>query len=239
MIIKYSPDELSILKRKSVTRDVLFEYLHKKNVAIPVPTTKSVLIDKICRLWNLQVAPYKFEETPQSNTVNKQKESSAEENIEVLGEKFAEWFYNMINTSPVIGSEHFWRDCTLTLNLLSDVQTVTEKVSDDCEKIAALLSTTKTAHNLFFNPNLTKEGVKTKMNPHGLVVVMVCGTLHTDKECVGVFEQVFGLARDPFSDNNWKIKNTKLNLRSKSGVCALPRLCDAEGATDCLTITEC
>lgn len=238
VIIKYSPDELSILKRKAVTKDVLFEYLHKNDVAIPVPTTKSVLIDKICNYWQLKVAPYKFEEATPSNstTVNHEKDG---ENVEALGEKFAEWFYNMINTSPVIGSEHFWNDCSLTLNLLSETQTITEQVSDDCEKIAALLSNTKTTHNLFFNPNLTKEGVRTKMDPHGLVVVMVCGTLHTDRECVGVFEQVFGLARDPFSENNWKIKNTLLNLRSKSGVSEVPKLCaDAESTSDCLRITQ-
>lgn len=230
IIIKYSPDELSVLKRKSVTKEVLFDYLHEKDVVIPVPTTKSTLIDKICQLWNLQATPYKFEEIAQNNI-----QSNPTENINLLGEKFAEWFYNMLNTTPIVGSEHFWHDATLTLNLISETQTVSEKVSDDCEKIASLLSTTKTTHNLFFNPNLTKDGVRTKMNPHGLVLLMVCGTLHTDRECVGVFEQMFSLARDPFSENNWKIKRTELNLRSKSGVNEQPTLCDV----DCLSITEC
>lgn len=234
-ILKYSPNELSILKRKSITREILFEYLHQQNAAIPIPTTKSTLIDKICQLWNLHAQPYKHEE-PSNNACTTS--ATPEVNVDLLGEKFSEWFYNMVNTSPIIGPEHFWRDAVLTLHLISEAQTVTEVIQDDCEKIALLLSNTKTTHNLFFNPNLTKEGIKSRMSPHGLVIVMVCGTLHTDNQCVGVFEQVFGLARDPFSENNWKIKNTELNLRSKSGVTRLPRLCDSV-ESNALSITEC
>lgn len=233
--MKYSQDELGILKRKSVTREVLFEYLHEKDCVVPVETTKSALISKICNFWNLQTTTCKFEETQQPPAKDNNENA---ENLNVLGERFAEWFYNMLNTTPVIGSEHFWQDCTLTLNLISEMQTITETVSDDCEKIANVISTTKTTHNLFFNPNLSREGTKTKMDPHGLVIVMVCGTLHTDSKCVGVFEQIFGLARDPFSENNWKIKNTHLNLRSKSDVNELPKLCNTI-ENECLSITEC
>lgn len=233
-IIKYSPNELSILKRKSITKEVLFEYLHERDVVIPVPTTKSALIDKICNYWNLKATIYKFEETKENEAVSNTETGS----IDLLGEKFAEWFYNMVNTSPIIGSEHFWCDAVLTLNLVSEIQTVTEEVKGDSEKIATLLSTTKNTHNLFFNPNLTKEGLRTKMDPHGLVIIMVCGTLHTNTECVGVFEQVFGLARDPFSENNWKIKNTQVNLKSKSGVNELPRLSDSVESNS-LRITKC
>lgn len=229
---------MTILKRKSITKEVLFQYLHEKNVIVPAPTTKSVLIDKICEYWNLeQPSLYKFQETIQNNSINEPSENCTGD-LNLLGQKFTEWFYNMINTSPVIDSEHFWSDSSLILNLISDTQTITEAVSNDCEKTANLLSVTKTSHNLFFNPNLSDEGITTIMNKYGLVLVTVCGTLHTDKECVGIFEQVFGLARDPFSENNWKIKSTQLNLRSKCGVTELPKLGDVD-RKDCLSITEC
>lgn len=231
-IIKYSPNELSILKRKAVTKEVLFEYLHQNNVGVPVPTTKSALIDKICNYWNLPTSQCVCEAEKETTI-----EENTTENLELLGEKFAEWFYNMLNTSPTIGPEHFWSDAELTLNLISDTQTHTQQASADPEQIAVILSSTKNKHNLFFNPNLTKEGVKTKIDPHGLAVVMVCGTLHTHKECVGVFEQIFGLARDPFSENNWKIKNTRVDLRSKSGVTELPKLSDQEQSS-MLSITQ-
>lgn len=232
VIIKYSPNELSILKRKLVTKEVLFDYLHERDIVTPLPTTKSALIDIICNCWNLKKLTIEFEDCKSDDTSD-----ATTENIVQLGEKFSEWFYNMLNTSVVIGPEHFWRDANMILNLISDTQTITEEVKGDSEKIAAVLSSTKNLHNLFFNPNLTKEGIKTKMNPHGLVIVEVCGTLHTNTECVGVFEQAFGLARDPFSENNWKIKCTQVNLRSKSGVKELPRLCDSE-ENNVLSITE-
>ena len=44
------------------------------------------------------------------------------------------------------------------------------------------------------------------------MLVLACGTLHNQTTACGVFEQVFGLIRDPSSDNNWKIKYTELRL---------------------------
>jgi Domain of unknown function (DUF4518) len=70
------------------------------------------------------------------------------------------------------------------------------------------------------------------MEHHGIVLILCCGTLHTHASVsVGVFESVFGLMRDPFSENNWKIKNIKMQLRSSSaiGMHKLPQLenCDS------------
>lgn len=67
------------------------------------------------------------------------------------------------------------------------------------------------------------------MEHHGIVLVLSCGTLHAHASVsVGVFESVFGLMRDPFSDNNWKIKNIKMQLQS-TGISKLPQLdtCDS------------
>lgn len=64
------------------------------------------------------------------------------------------------------------------------------------------------------------------MELHGLVLILSCGTLHSSDSSLGVFEAVFGLMRDPFSDNNWKIKNIKLQLQSSSvtGIQKVPQL---------------
>ena len=83
-------------------------------------------------------------------------------------------------------------------------------------------------HRLTCNPNLCEEGVRGRLEAHGLVLVLVCGTLHTSSNVCGVFEQVlsfkchfklsclifkvFGLVRDPGAQNNWKIKNTGARL---------------------------
>lgn len=65
------------------------------------------------------------------------------------------------------------------------------------------------------------------MDHHGIVLMLCCGTLHTHASVsVGVFESVFGLLRDPFSENNWKIKNIKIQLQSSTtmGMVKLPQL---------------
>ena len=51
-----------------------------------------------------------------------------------------------------------------------------------------------------------------RLDPHGLVLVLACGTLHNQATVCGFFEQVFGLIRDPDSENNWKIKQTEARL---------------------------
>ena len=51
-----------------------------------------------------------------------------------------------------------------------------------------------------------------RLDPHGLVLVLACGTLHNQATVCGFFEQVFGLIRDPDSENNWKIKHTEARL---------------------------
>ena len=88
-------------------------------------------------------------------------------------------------------------------------------------------------YGLVFNPNLCGEGVSGRIDPHGLVLVSACGTLHTapgsagsssESRCCGTFLQVFGLIRDPFEGNNWKIKFTQAKMVSQAVVEELPRL---------------
>lgn len=43
---------------------------------------------------------------------------------------------------------------------------------------------------------------------------MTCGTLHKVQQFVGTFEAVFGLTRDPSSQNNWKINQINLRLHN-------------------------
>lgn len=77
------------------------------------------------------------------------------------------------------------------------------------------------------------------MDSHGLVLILCCGTLHTlESVSVGVFESVFGLMRDPFSDNNWKIKNIKMQLQSSSGIQKVPELQQCSSLVQFMTLPE-
>lgn len=221
--MKHSPDVLSIFRRKTVTREILFQYLHDNDISVPTPATKGVLVEKICKFWNISSEVECFQEEPEQE---KTSVVQTDHNVEELAFKFSEWFYSMLNTQTGVGPEHFWSDAGVKINLIAGYDTVTEFAENDPEKIAFALTNTRSVHNLYFNPNLSKEGVKGKIDPHGLVMVAVCGTLHSNNCCVGIFEQIFLLARDPFSDSNWKIKYSELNLRQKSNVCNYPKLED-------------
>lgn len=239
MILKYSPDILSILKRRVVTRDVLFNYLHDRNVTVELPTTKDKLVAKVCEIWNLPIfkdIKASAEDLKPATIISNQQEiKSTESNVNVMAKQFAQWFYEMMNSNEYIDPDHFYLDARLVLHLISNNAEITEEIESP-KPIVEVLFKTKTEHNLFFNPNLNSEGIQGRLDPHGLVMVLACGTLHSNNLCVGVFEHVFALARDPYCDNNWKIKNTQLNLRSKTDNTITPSLSDNELTSSFLSL---
>ncbi|XP_060082781.1 uncharacterized protein C3orf38 homolog [Ylistrum balloti] len=150
---------------------------------------------------------------------------------EQVGEAFTTWFYKMLNsqnpTTPDapedFGSHHFWPDVNFKLLCLTP-QPVDEELSGADLTTQRLLALVK-EEQLLFNPNISKEGLMVKSNPHGQLVLIVCGTIHRSQDCLGEFEQLFGLLRDPRFNNNWKVKFTKLRIKS-SQVTAMPKLTD-------------
>ncbi|KYB26003.1 Uncharacterized protein C3orf38-like protein [Tribolium castaneum] len=213
-ILNYSPDALSFLRRKIITREVLFAYLHAKNVSIDLPATKNDLVQKTAQIWSIQYV----------QEANNQADSGS---ISLLAEQFTRWFYAQLNKNECLNHEHFYPNVRLKIVMSNNGQVSTEVIENDPLKVVQGLYALRTNFNLFFNPNLSSEGVQGRVDPHGLVLVLVCGTLHTGATCVGVFEQVFALARDPQTDNNWKIKSSEINLKSESGVRGLPVLANS------------
>jgi hypothetical protein len=68
------------------------------------------------------------------------------------------------------------------------------------------------------------------MEHHGVVLILCCGTLHTHASVsVGIFESVFGLMRDPFAENNWKIKYITLQIKSTPAIGSMQKLPQLEG----------
>lgn len=219
-IINYSSDVVSILRRKVLTRELLFTYIHQKNIPVNLPANKNDLIAKIASFWDVQYTPQDteiIENISDNNTVTS-------DQIAILAEQFTQWFYSQLNRNECL-PEHFFPDAKLQITFtVNNQQIKSEFVENDCQQIAQQLFFLKMQYDLYFNPNLTKDGVQGKLDPHGLVIVLVCGTLHKDGVCVGIFEQLFALARDPFTQNNWKIKSTQLNLKNENGVLVPPCL---------------
>ncbi|XP_046373863.2 uncharacterized protein C3orf38 homolog [Haliotis rufescens] len=150
-----------------------------------------------------------------------------------LGETFVSWFYKILNShNPSLnqvpedfGPHHFWNDVKLYL-LTRTPHESSEEYEGGVLVSQRFLALVK-EEQLLFNPNVTGDGVQVKSDPHGLVIIMVCGTIHRSNDCLGVFQQMFGLIGDPRYDNNWKVKVTKLRIQS-SQVTSIPRLQDSD-----------
>lgn len=161
--------------------------------------------------------------------------ASHEQDLHKLGLTFIKWFYDSLNShNPSrgvipkdFGPQHFYGDAKLMVLLPGPPETRENCTGQQAvsEKFLHFVS----RENLLFNPNCDHGGVMVKDDPHGLVVVMVCGTIHKDNQCLGVFDQMFGLIKDPQFHNNYKIKISKMKLTA-TAVSNLPRLTDKSQA---------
>jgi hypothetical protein len=153
----------------------------------------------------------------------------AAQQLQRLGETFTQWFFEALNShNPSnsqhnidFGPQHFLDDALLLLLQLGPGES-RDKFSGQQAVSDRFLAFVK-GEDLLFNPNCTLGGILVRTNPHGLVVVLVCGTIHRGNQCLGVFEQMFGLIKDPRFDNNYKIKLSKLKMTAMA-VSKLPML---------------
>lgn len=222
-IILHETDIKSLLSRRKVTREILFKYLHDKKVDIPANSEKNFLIKRVIELWDNDFTKVSLSTDVASTSCAKMRPPEFPENIgdvNMLAEKFASWFYSIINDyvlsmqSAKLSVEHFWKDCSLHLVMESPTQHVVQDVHKNANEVVSLLQGLLRQHKLYFNPNISSTGVRGKVDASGLVLVLVCGTLHQVDNCVGIFQQIFGLLRDPFMENNWKIKSSSVVLKS-------------------------
>ncbi|XP_041371855.1 uncharacterized protein C3orf38 homolog [Gigantopelta aegis] len=335
IIMLYSQNSAELLRRKKIRRDVLFGYLAKKGVVVPVSAEKHQLISKCLEFWGSDVnqnssvlelnddeptpesrcktetgtrhetglksshqrprhephpaaatftsSSIKIELTSNQQTglkpshqnsvhgltvtstlINGQLNTHPQTEVQIshqsmlhqpqpaassptvagtttdderqaLGETFAAWFYRILNshnpamgqTAEEFGPEHFWSDATLQLVC------VTPEPTSDSYNGSVLVSQRFLAlvkeELLLFNPNISTDGVSVLADRHGLTCVVVCGTIHRYNNHLGVFQQLFGLVRDPRFHNNWKIKMTKLRIQSGQ-VTTMPRLQDCDNS---------
>ena len=81
--------------------------------------------------------------------------------------------------------------CCVTLELIASPLLSPQIQSSGSEVCRALIDVVS-RYGLTFNPNVCGEGVRGVADPHGLVVVTACGTLHNAATamCCGTFQQV-------------------------------------------------
>lgn len=233
-ILSYSHTASQLLKRKKVKREHIYQYLAEKGIIEHLASDKPTLIKRALLYWgssgedseeekendseNLTALESKSEilssvtsctNPPFDNSINGQQ----------LAEYFIPWFYKILNSfnthcdnsSQEWGPQHFWEDAKGSVLVVSDRQ-----VFDECQgamAVSAKLQELVCKEKILFNANVT--GARGQIDAYGLVKISVGGTVHRFSNCLGIFEQSFGLVRDPQMQNNWKIKFTELKLKAQ------------------------
>ncbi|XP_041066570.1 uncharacterized protein C3orf38 homolog [Carcharodon carcharias] len=142
---------------------------------------------------------------------------------QIIGEEFCKWFFILLNSqNPSFGRQpeewgpqHFWDDAILHF-AYSVQEDIIEQYQSSAMVSLRLLSLVKD-EQLLFNPNISKNGMRCVTSPHGLVAIAVAGTIHMNTQCLGIFEQLFGLVRTPVGRNNWKMKYVNLQVKALIG----------------------
>ncbi|XP_041807135.1 uncharacterized protein C3orf38 homolog isoform X2 [Chelmon rostratus] len=127
-ILSFTKNAEELLKRKKVHRDLIFRYLAKEGVAMPVNTEKHQLIKRTLELWSSGKAAIDKNlhgETDETNRVSDSTSAKAEGGFDpmVLGQQFCQWFFQLLNSqNPSLGQQpqdwgpqHFWPDVKLRL----------------------------------------------------------------------------------------------------------------------------
>jgi len=139
-------------------------------------------------------------------------------NDQEFATQFTVWFYAKLNgvtdAPDSFGIEHFFDEATLALLSMNGVQVSTEHF-DGAHLVVRRLTALVTDEQLILNANQGEDGVRGMSDPHGRRIVFVCGTVHRGNAVLGLFEQQFGLVRDPTTENNWKISFTRLALSTR------------------------
>lgn len=104
-------------------------------------------------------------------------------------------------------SDHFFPDCQLTLMHESQRRVLGSYYVCD------ILRSYVANQDLRFCPNIPSN--KAEESRHGLVITQIHGTIHQRGTCVGIFDQAFGLVRDPTHGNNYLIKFVFLNMQTQ------------------------
>ncbi|XP_032783095.1 uncharacterized protein C3orf38 homolog [Daphnia magna] len=232
-IVLHSESANWLLNRKKMTRAILFEYLNSRRVSINGQAEKSTIVSRILELWATEESEKSTVAVTSTTSLEEVQDSpptTTPPTTPEMGLKFTQWFYEILlavhKQSPTVSklSEQFWKDVRLKITFNSPgVTNNQEAVGSD--EASHLLQILLCQHGFLLNPNLSPNGVKERKDPHGMVIIGVCGTAHQYENCSGIFEQVFGLLQDPHVDFHWRIKWSELRI-TQAAVNRLPCVSD-------------
>lgn len=193
--------------------------------------TKLLLIERMIEYWQSRNSE---SEPTTVMTTNSPTNSAEHFPINLMSRQFCSWFFENFN-ADALKLNDLWDDCYLSVRIVG--QEVNDTETNGNEACLDMLTHLKRQLSILFNPNLCHEGVQGRIDPHGLVVLMCCGTIHTQASCVGLFESAFGLMRDPYKENNWRIRHLKLQIKSTT-TDLTPKLRDCDTLQQILALPE-
>lgn len=220
IILRHSTSILTTLNRKPLTKTLLYQYLDSKKVSVPPAFTKADLIKKILDEWEKDAVTQSYRSTEPSepkliNLPVTKNEDNAAENfpIHIMSREFVRWFFNNLNDKQLQNND-FWSDSKLYIRIINSSQEVDERDAQGAECSLNSINSLVEQFHIRFNPNCDSHaGVQGRIDSHGFVLVLGCGTLHIPDQLVGTFEAAFQLMRDPFTDQNWKVRMVQLQLK--------------------------
>ena len=190
---------MQLLRRKKIRRDILMQYLAKKSINVSAGMEKVKLIKQIVDYWN--------KNSPSSSSSSSSTTEALLPSMKQLSQQFTDWFYSSWNNLSAFQSDHFFPDCQLTLKHENDRRV--QGAYFVCDVLRSFIVN----QDLRFHPNIQSNQIEE--SKHGLVLIQIHGTIHQRGTCIGIFDQSFGLVRDPHHGNNYLIKFCFLNMQTQ------------------------
>lgn len=242
-----------MLNKKIVTKNILAEYLGYHNIPAGC-STKTDLIEKIINLWKTNYARPSSTGTgvettkPNGNVtitiVNNHitnttvLQGATDSHLQRMAEEFTSWLFERINNGSLVESD-MWSDVTSAIRLIDSTENTEDLLAQGSTEVHKSFSDLRIGLQFQLIPNISPVGVQGKMNPYGMVMIASCGCVYRSGQFVGIFEAAFGLLRDAQSSEVWKLKHSKLQVKSvDGGQQRIPQLEYCESLKDILALPE-
>ncbi|KAL7630561.1 UNVERIFIED_CONTAM: hypothetical protein RMT77_019248 [Armadillidium vulgare] len=223
IILIYTPDLDRFFSYRRITSKLLTQYLNVNNVILKGYATNQHLISSIRELWASKFCDREKEEPDINDSTSKENNLGTTLKLYIKSDEFAHsfagWFFERLNNinNESAGCERldasmFCSNASSNIYILYNSQLVEEYNSESDEECEQLFSKVISKYKVTFLPNLD-NGTQAVKSLYGPIRVLSCGTIFKGKECIGVFEEEFGLVQNP-NDKNWKIFFTKINLKT-------------------------
>lgn len=235
IICLHSTSVHTILGRKSLKKEHIFRYLHNKNVPVTNDLAKLQLIDRLLKFWetNFALPPTRIEmavtdEIPPLPMTPPPSQAEATYTlgygqsfpINVLARQFAMWFFDNLNKIEMQAHD-LWDHCVCKVQFYEHKTCLVDEEFIGPETVIDFIRSLVTDYNLHLNLNIDHSGTQGRTDPHGLVLVLACGTLHKHNQFVGIFESILSIARDPFTRNHWKVSRINMRLTNFGDVASI------------------